>query len=140
MYKSFKAIDKNSDGKISKEELIEGYKKIYKHMSEEDVVREAEKLFAIADADGSGEIDYSEWQVATINKYNVLSEEKMRNAFKVFDKVSNPNFTCFNILISLLLISYTQQYRMEVDLFRQMKLKKFLEEVGNSETKVFGRT
>lgn len=57
-------------------------------MSEEDVVREAERLFAIADADGSGEIDYSEWQVATINKYNVLSEEKMRNAFKVFDKVS----------------------------------------------------
>lgn len=87
LYKSFKAIDKNSDGKISKEELVEGYKKIYKHMSEEDVVREAEKLFAIADADGSGEIDYSEWQVATINKYSVLQEEKLRNAFRIFDKV-----------------------------------------------------
>ena len=88
LYKSFKALDKNSDGKISREELIEGYKKIYKHMSEEDIIKEADRLFKIADQDGNGEIDYSEWQVATINKYDVLSEEKLRNAFNVFDKVS----------------------------------------------------
>ena len=85
LYKSFKAIDKNSDGKISREELIEGYKKIYKNMSEEDVVKEADRLFKLADTDGNGEIDYSEWQVATINKYDVLQEEKLRNAFKFFD-------------------------------------------------------
>jgi len=72
LYNSFKIFDKNSDGKISREEMIEGYKKIYENMSEEDVVREADKLFKIADADGNGEIDYSEWQVATINKYDVL--------------------------------------------------------------------
>ena len=28
--------------------------------------------FANADSDGSGEIDYSEWQIATINKYAIL--------------------------------------------------------------------
>jgi calcium-dependent protein kinase len=57
-------------------------------MAEEDVIREADRLFKLADQDGNGEIDYSEWQVATINKYEVLQEEKLRNAFKVFDKVN----------------------------------------------------
>jgi calcium-dependent protein kinase len=56
-------------------------------MSHEDVVKEADRLFKLADQDGNGEIDYSEWQVATINKYGILQEEKLRNAFKMFDKV-----------------------------------------------------
>lgn len=56
-------------------------------MLEEDIVKEADRLFKIADQDGNGEIDYSEWQVATINKYDVLSEEKLKNAFEMFDKV-----------------------------------------------------
>jgi len=57
---------------ISKEELINGYKHIYTHMDEKQIIEEAEKLFAIADQDGSGEIDYSEWAVATINKRSIL--------------------------------------------------------------------
>ena len=81
-------MDKNSDGKISLEELISGYKDLYKHLSDEEIEKEAKKLFAIADSDGSGEIDYSEWQVATINKYDALSEDKLRGAFEMFDKVS----------------------------------------------------
>ncbi len=81
LYNSFKAFDKNLDGKISKQELFEGYKKIYKHMSDEDLRREVEIVFEQADQDGNGEIDYSEWQVATINKYAILQEEKLRGAF-----------------------------------------------------------
>lgn len=81
LYKSFKAIDKNSDGKISKDELIQAYRELYKHMSDDEIKAEAEKVFAVADADGSGAIDYSEWQVATINKFDVLSENKLRSAF-----------------------------------------------------------
>jgi calcium-dependent protein kinase len=40
----------------------------------------------IVDIDGSGEIDYSEWLVATVNKKNLISDEKLRNAFSFFDK------------------------------------------------------
>lgn len=43
----------------------------------------------IADADGSGEIDYSEFVVATINKTRLLSDEKLVAAFKLFDKDSS---------------------------------------------------
>ena len=45
---------------------------MYKHMDEDQIVAEAEKLFKKADSDGSGAIDYSEWAVATINKRNIL--------------------------------------------------------------------
>ncbi len=88
MYKSFKSLDKNSDGKLCKQELIEGYQMIYKHLSEEEVVKQVDEFFKVADADANGEIDYLEWQVATISKFGVLSDEKLREAFKLFDRVS----------------------------------------------------
>jgi calcium-dependent protein kinase len=82
LHKTFKAIDKNSNGLISKEELIEGYTKMYSDtMSKSDIEDEAKKLFEAADTDGSGEIDYSEWAVATANKKNCLSDEKLKSAF-----------------------------------------------------------
>lgn len=40
----------------------------------------------IADSDGSGEIDYSEWVVATMDKKKLLSNEKLEAAFNLFDK------------------------------------------------------
>lgn len=78
-------------------------------MSEEDIVKEADRLFKIADQDGNGEIDYSEWQVATINKYDVLSEEKLKNAFDIFDKV------CY------LDIMYDFYFRIKVERFLRLK-------------------
>ena len=47
---------------------------------------EVDKILERVDADGSGEIDYSEWVVATINKENLLSEVKLKQAFQLFDK------------------------------------------------------
>ena len=49
LYKTFKAFDKNGDGKISREELLEGYKLMYKDRDEAAVIAEAETLFALAD-------------------------------------------------------------------------------------------
>jgi calcium-dependent protein kinase len=38
---------------------------------------EVDKIMKIADADGSGEIDYSEFVVATMDKRKLLSNEKL---------------------------------------------------------------
>ena len=43
-------------------------------------------MFAKVDTDGSGEIDYSEFVVATMNEQNLLSNNKLQIAFKMFDK------------------------------------------------------
>lgn len=77
LQKAFKALDKNSDGKLSRDELIEGYRKIYGELAESEV----DKILARVDINHSGEIDYSEWIVATINKEKLLSREKLRAAF-----------------------------------------------------------
>ncbi len=37
------------------------------------------------DMDGSGAIDYTEWSVGTINKANVITKQKLRKAFEMFD-------------------------------------------------------
>ena len=62
--------------------MIEGYTKIYGEFAEEEV----DKIMRTVDIDGSGEIDYSEWLVATVNKKNLISDEKLKNAFQFFDK------------------------------------------------------
>jgi calcium-dependent protein kinase len=94
LQKAFKALDKNADGKLTKDELVDGYRKIYGEMAEDEV----DKILARVDANGSGEIDYSgkllsksnnlalEWVVATINKEKLLSTEKLKQAFTLFDK------------------------------------------------------
>jgi calcium-dependent protein kinase len=55
LQKAFKALDKNSDGKLSRDELVEGYRSIYGDMAEVEV----DRILARVDANGSGEIDYS---------------------------------------------------------------------------------
>ena len=47
---------------------------------------EVDKILARVDANGSGEIDYSEWIVATINKEKLLSKDKLKAAFQLFDR------------------------------------------------------
>ena len=34
---------------------------------------EVERILLVADADGSGEIDYSEWIIASVNKKKLLT-------------------------------------------------------------------
>ena len=52
-------------------------------LAAEEVV---DKIMKIADSDGSGEIDYSEFVVATMDKRKLLSNEKLETAFNLFDR------------------------------------------------------
>lgn len=55
-------------------------------MGDIEAEEEVERIMSIADADGSGEIDYSEFVVATMDKKKLLSNEKLETAFNLFDK------------------------------------------------------
>ena len=76
----FKTINISNSGKITKEELIIGF-----DAQTEEAIREVEKMFDEVDVDGSGEIEFSEWIVASIDKNSLITEEKLRQAFSLFD-------------------------------------------------------
>lgn len=82
--KAFTMLDVDNDGKLGKQELIDGYYRIFKDMKIAE--HHVNSIFAKVDGDGSGEIDYSEWLVATIDKDKLLTHEKLTAAFQLFDK------------------------------------------------------
>jgi calcium-dependent protein kinase len=80
--KIFKALDANGDGKLSKDEIMNGYEEHFGKLLNED---EVEQLFEEVDTDKSGFIDYSEFIAATMNSKKNMSEDKLTAAFKIFD-------------------------------------------------------
>eukprot|EP00826_Nyctotherus_ovalis_P035316 TRINITY_DN3027_c0_g1_i1.p2 TRINITY_DN3027_c0_g1~~TRINITY_DN3027_c0_g1_i1.p2 ORF type:complete len:202 (-),score=42.40 TRINITY_DN3027_c0_g1_i1:454-1059(-) len=57
LQQTFMALDKNADGKLSREELIQGYTGM--NMSSEEAAREVDNIMANVDVDNNGYIDYS---------------------------------------------------------------------------------
>eukprot|EP00826_Nyctotherus_ovalis_P005621 TRINITY_DN11278_c0_g1_i10.p1 TRINITY_DN11278_c0_g1~~TRINITY_DN11278_c0_g1_i10.p1 ORF type:complete len:225 (-),score=35.72 TRINITY_DN11278_c0_g1_i10:378-1052(-) len=81
----FLSLDKNGDGTLTREELMEGYTRLYG--SGERVRIEVESLMAVADVDNNGTIDYSEFLLAAGNKKKLVSNANVKQAFDLFDIV-----------------------------------------------------
>ena len=79
----FKDIDKDADGKISVQELAEEYSKL---LESEEAFTLAEKIMKEVDSDNSGYIDYTEFLKGNLNSQKVLSNERLKKAFQMFDK------------------------------------------------------
>ena len=56
MKKVFEYMDKNGDGRLSREELIDGYTNLY---GATDVEEEVDRIMSNVDIDQNGYIDYS---------------------------------------------------------------------------------
>lgn len=74
MRQMFEKMDVNFDGKLTKEEVVEGFKV----MEVENYEEEAEKIFRMCDFDDSGTIEFTEWCTASMDKRKMLSKEKLR--------------------------------------------------------------
>ena len=79
----FRAIDANGDGKLSISELADQYMQT---MGSEEAKREAERIMKEVDTDNNGFIDYTEFLKVNLDARKVLSNENLKQAFKLFDK------------------------------------------------------
>ncbi len=80
--KIFIQFDLNGDGRLTKEELIQGLNKV---MTPNEAQFEVEKIIGLIDVDGNGFIEYEEFLRAAINKERILTEENLRTVFNIFD-------------------------------------------------------
>jgi len=85
---TFRSFDKNGDGQLEKSELIAGYMKL--GMSHAAATKAVTKIMNAVDINKNGTIDYSEFLMANVKQEEMLAEEKLWEAFKVFDKVFSP--------------------------------------------------
>jgi len=84
----FNKIDKNGDGEISIDEFKVGIQSL-SGKTKEDI----EGVFNKLDADQNGSINYTEFIAATMSQSMYLKEEKIFQAFKMFDKDGNGKIT-----------------------------------------------
>ena len=82
LMKIFTEWDKNGDGVLSKEEILEGYRNVYGSVDEDEV----ENMIKSVDLDGNGVIDYYEFLNCAMNRDKIISKKNLELAFQAFDK------------------------------------------------------
>jgi calcium-dependent protein kinase len=84
--KLFNKIDKNGDGKITREELFNGLQPYKKEITDEELRKQVDTIFNNIDTDHNNHIEYEEFVRAAIDKNNFLSVNFLQFAFNYFDK------------------------------------------------------
>jgi calcium-dependent protein kinase len=89
LMETFQTLDTNQDGVLSKEELTAGLKKINKFINEEEV----DQIMARIDSNKDQTINYTEFVAAAIDKRKLLTEDRIKACFRIFDKDGSGKIT-----------------------------------------------
>lgn len=126
LLKQFQEWDKNGDGVLNREEIIDGYRKTYGAVDENEI----DNMISVIDLDGNGVIDYNEFLNCAINKDKVLSNERLEIAFKMFDTDGSGK-----ISVDEIMAIFTKGTKNEKDVHREIfeKMVKDADENGDGE-------
>jgi len=83
MRKAFIEFDSNGDGKLTREELINGLLKV---KTPTEAKNEVDRIMTMIDNDNNGYIEYEEFLRASLNKDKLLTDENLLSVFELFDK------------------------------------------------------
>ena len=78
----FKSLDQNGDGKLSIEEMKNGFSNMANVINPDEYI---EKIMKDVDTDGNGFIDYNEFLKATLDEQELYSKHNLKVAFDIFD-------------------------------------------------------
>ena len=83
---AFTKLDSNKDGKISREELEQGFEEVFNQTA---TIKDIDAILKLADTDGSGFLEYDEFISAAMNPKKLFSKKNLMKAFKLFDTDSS---------------------------------------------------
>ncbi|CAD8073319.1 unnamed protein product [Paramecium sonneborni] len=78
----FKKIDKDGNGQISKDELLQVYMKQYDEIKAKQMV---DDIFEKVDINKSGFVDFTEFMMSAASEEKLLSKIRLQQAFNMFD-------------------------------------------------------
>merc|ERR1712187_150023 len=78
----FMQLDGNGDGKLTVNEMKEGIQKA----GLKEIPSDLAQIMQDVDSDGSGQIDYTEFLAATLDKRVYMKEDVCWSAFRIFDR------------------------------------------------------
>jgi len=86
--KVFKKIDRDGNGKLDRQELIEGYSLFAKggSMTKKEIEQSVDTILDAIDFDKNGFIEFSEFVTVAMNRSDLLTESRLRAAFNMFDQ------------------------------------------------------
>ena len=93
----YSSMDINKDGTVSKNEIKEA---LVNSNKEENITVEIEEIFAKADSDHNGTIDYIEFTVALIDRDSIVTHLHCEHTFNLIDinskgKISSSDISKF---------------------------------------------
>lgn len=94
--KLFNSLDKDHDGKLSKNDLIYAYKE-YFNLSDQQAMNKADYIFKNIDTDSNGMLENEEFIRACINPIIFTSPNYIKVAFDYFDKNKDGNISIAEI-------------------------------------------
>ena len=77
----FLSLDKDNDGVLTVKEIRDGLRE-----SQFQNTLDIEKVFSSVNTDQSGTINYTEFLAASLEQRHYLKEEKLKAAFRLFDR------------------------------------------------------
>lgn len=114
----YKLFDKNNDGFLTIDELLDGFYKMGIIINEEEVMNIASSL----DPNGTGVIEYEDFISLFVDKSKVLEENNLKAAFELFDLDDNKAISIEEIK-KIFKINNKFDEKLTEDIINQLDLK-----------------